>query len=138
MKLPNGFGVPTGTIYNYLQATDREEDDEETRRLINYKEPRTMPARQRLNSREIHSPISPFTAHQNLKRTKTKRKAEERKQNYKRKLSEWSNSNFTLYNKSQSGNQGAFDGVDSPYPSTLEDQNNSGYVMHQPTPEWHI
>jgi len=71
LKLPNGFGMPTGTIYNYLQATDREEDDEEMRRLIN--EPKTMPtpARARLNSKDLHSPISPFQAHQNLKRTKT-------------------------------------------------------------------
>jgi len=65
-------------------------------------------------ARSYDEPISPYHAHQKLKRTKTLRRAETKKRNYEKKLSEFSQSNLELFNSQISNNRNAFDLVDTP------------------------
>ena len=83
-------------MYNYLKNTDYEDGDgDEEERLGLIKQPKTCPKVMR-NRSDPKSPISPYDAHQKLKRTKTQRRAQSKKRNYEKKIE--THSNLTLYN----------------------------------------
>ena len=78
---------------------------------------------------EPKSPISPYLAHQKLKRTKTQRRAESKKRNYEKRLE--TRSNMTLYNSNISQHKNRFDQIESPSSSHPEDDSSEGAVRYQ-------
>ena len=105
-------------MYNYIKKAGIEglDDDEELQALI--KQSTAPPRAYPRGATEPKSPLSPYIAHQNLKRTKTQRKAESKKRNYEKRLE--THSNMTLYNSNISQYKSALDQIESPSASNAE------------------
>ena len=104
-----------GTLYNYLRSSgvSNDEGDEEDCQPLVLTEPKTP--KQAVEKKEM-SPITPYQAHQKLKRTKQQRRIEKKRSTFQKRLSSLTSSN-TLFNSGVTYSRNGFETIISPLPS---------------------